>query len=82
MCAIVLHSNAPEILPRILSTRKDLVKGHLSKMFDYLMDELSSDSQHNPRPVVFLRYFLKLCFLTQKPGAHDASLFIEAASLR
>ena len=29
MCAIVPHSNAPETLPRILSTRKDLVKGHL-----------------------------------------------------
>ena len=33
-CAIVLHINAPEILPRILSARKDLVKGHLSRTFD------------------------------------------------
>ena len=33
-CAIVPHSNAPETLPRILSARKDLVKGHLSRTFD------------------------------------------------
>ena len=33
-CAIVPHSNAPEILPRILSARKELVKGHLSRTFD------------------------------------------------
>ena len=33
-CAIVPHSNAPETLPQILSTCKDLVKGHLSRTFD------------------------------------------------
>ena len=33
-CAIVPHSNAPETLSRILSARKDLVKGHLSRTFD------------------------------------------------
>ena len=35
-CAIVprTRSNAPETLPRILSARKDLVKGHLSRTFD------------------------------------------------
>ena len=33
-CTIVPHSNAPETLPRILSARKDLVKGHLSRTFD------------------------------------------------
>ena len=33
-CAIVPHSNAPETLPQILSTRKDLVKDHLLRTFD------------------------------------------------
>ena len=42
------------------------------------MDELSSDSQQKPGPVVFLRY-RSVCLPTQKSGAHDASLFVEAA---
>lgn len=53
MCAIVPHSKAHETLPRILSARKDLVKGHLSKTFVDLVDELSSNSQRKPGSILF-----------------------------
>ena len=52
-CAIDQHSNAPETLPRILRARKDLVKGHLSKMFVKLMDKLSRNLQRKPGSALF-----------------------------
>ena len=38
-------TSGPETLPRILSARKDLVKGHLSKSFVESVDKEPKDSK-------------------------------------
>ena len=50
---IVMYSNVLETLPRILSARKDLMKGHLSKSFVDSVDKEPKDSKRRSSLVGF-----------------------------
>ena len=84
MCAT--HSNAlghTETHSQIFSALKNLVKGHLIKLFVELVDELLSDSQQKQGSLVFLKFHLsclKLYLSELRPGVQQHQ-FAQAANL-